>query len=257
MASVFIDGRYPAIEILARRATVNYGHFTSMQVRNRAVKGFDLHLARLRAASMELSDAELDPQRVHTYLRAALPGTEDVSVRIDIFPSITADAAEHIMVTISGPEPAPAASVTLQSVAYQRPVPHLKHAGGFAQLFHQKRARKAGFSDALLVGNSGELSETAAANIGFIRDGEIIWPSADALHGITWQLLSRIFAREGIVSSRQPIHLTEVSAFDAAFTANSQGITPVSRIDTAEIPVSNELLQKITALYEAEPPQLI
>jgi branched-subunit amino acid aminotransferase/4-amino-4-deoxychorismate lyase len=251
-----LDGEYPDVEALAHRVTVNYGHFTSMQVRDQAVRGLDLHLDRLRAASRELHGAELDPRRVRSYLKAALAEMKDASARIDVFLDAT-NLSEHIMVSISDPEPTPAKSLTLRSVAYQRPVPHIKHTGGFAQLFHQKEARKEGFDDALLVGNNGVLSETAIANIGFIRRGEIIWPAADALCGITWQLLNRLVRAQEISTSFRPIHLHEVPGFDAAFTTNSHGITPVRRIDEVGISLENEMLQRISSLYEAEPFQPI
>lgn len=256
MWSLSLDGGYPAVEALAQRVTVNYGHFTSMQVRNQGVRGLDLHLDRLCAASQELHGLELDTQRVRSYLKTALAGVKDVSARIDVFPAATNDS-EHILVSISDPEPAPASSLSLRSVAYQRPVPHIKHAGGFAQLFHQKQARDAGFDDALLVGNNAELSETAIANIGFVLGDGVIWPAADALYGITWQLLNRLARAQEISTSRRPIHLHEVAGFDAAFTVNSRGITPVERIDEVEIPLQNEMLQKLASLYESEPFQLI
>lgn len=256
MRSLSLDGKYPDVGALAHRVTINYGHFTSMQVRNQAVRGLDLHLDRLRAASRELHGAELDPQRVRSYLKAALAEVKDASARIDVFLDST-NLSEHIMVSISDPEPTPAKSLALRSVVYQRPVPHIKHAGGFAQLFHQKEARKEGFDDALLVGNNGELSETAIANIGFIRGGEIIWPAADALCGITWQLLNQLVRAQEISTSFRPIHLHEVPGFDAAFTTNSHGITPVRRIDEVEISLENETLQRISSLYEAEPFQPI
>lgn len=255
MKAVSVDGSYPTVEVLAQRATVNYGHFTSMQVRNLGVKGFDLHLERLRAASKELHNADLDILRVHRYLKAALAGTENASARIDVFRNMTAGAPEHIMVTLSDPQPTPAKSVTLKSVSYQRPVPHIKHAGGFAQIYHQRRVQEAGFSDALLVGKHGEISETAVANLGFIRGGEIIWPATDALYGITWQLLTRIFAAHKIPSSRGPISLHGLSEFEAAFTTNSHGITPISRIDEVALAVENQMLDRVAALYESEPLQ--
>lgn len=256
MVSVSVDGEYPAVELLARRVTVNYGHFTSMQVRGHGVKGLDLHLARLRSASNQLHDSELDVQRVRGYLKAALAGTENASARVDVFPG-AAEVDEHVMVTISEPEPVPPGPLTLKPVAYQRPVAHIKHAGGFAQIFHQRQARKAGFDDALLVADNGEVSETAIANLGFIRGGEIIWPAADVLHGITWQLVDRILADRGTTASRRPVRLSEIADFEAVFTANSHGITPVSRIGDVEIPLGNETVQMIASLYEAEPFQPI
>ena len=255
--SVSVDGSHPEMETLIRRATVNYGHFTSMQVRNHAVKGFDLHMARLRAASTELHDADLDTQRVHAYLKAGLMGSGDASVRIDVWPAAAPGPAEHIMVTVSDPEPAPAGPLALKSVSYQRPVPQIKHAGSFAQLFHLKQAQKAGFDDALLLGHRGEIAETAIANIGFIQGGMIVWPEAEALCGVTWQLLDQISTSQGLTASLRPLRLHELSSFDAAFTANSRGITGVGRIDDMEFPVKNEMLEKLTEWYGSNPAQLI
>ena len=255
--SASVDGGHPEMDALIRRATVNYGHFTSMQVRNHAVKGFDLHMARLYAASKELHDADLDTQRVRAYLKAGLAGAGDASARIDVWPAASPESAEHIMVTVSDPEPAPAGPLALKSVSYQRPVAQIKHAGSFAQIFHLKQVQKAGFDDALLLGNHGELSETAIANIGFIQGGTIIWPEAEALCGVTWQLLNQISTAQGIPASLCPIHLQELSKFDAAFTASSRGITSVGRIDDVEFPVNNEMLEKLTEWYESDPAQLI
>lgn len=219
-------------------------------------KGLDLHLARLRSASNQLHNCELDVQKVRGYLKAALAGTENASARIDVFPG-PAEVDEHVMVTVSDPVPAPAGPLALRPVAYQRPVAHIKHAGGFAQIFHQRQARKAGFDDALLVADDGEVLETAIANVGFIRGGEIIWPAADVLHGITWQLLDRILADRGTAVSRRRIHLSEIADFEAAFTANSHGINPVSRIGDVDMPLGNETMHRIDSLFEAEPFQLV
>jgi hypothetical protein len=49
-----VDGRPPRVEDLLTPALVNYGHITVMQVRDRAARGLDLHLARLSAANQEL-----------------------------------------------------------------------------------------------------------------------------------------------------------------------------------------------------------
>ena len=46
-ARLFCEGRAPSAEILAAPALVNYGHFSTMQGRAGAVRGFDLHLQRL------------------------------------------------------------------------------------------------------------------------------------------------------------------------------------------------------------------
>lgn len=55
-----IDGRTPDSDLLAAALLNQYGHFTAMQVRSHRVRGFDLHLARLTAATAELFGVDLD-----------------------------------------------------------------------------------------------------------------------------------------------------------------------------------------------------
>lgn len=64
ITTVEIDGRAPTAEQLTRAALDNYGHFSAMQVRDRAVRGLRLHLDRLDAANRELFDRPLNGDRV-------------------------------------------------------------------------------------------------------------------------------------------------------------------------------------------------
>ena len=49
-----IDGLGASPEQLCAAALDSCGHFTAMQVRNRRVRGLDLHMARLDSANREL-----------------------------------------------------------------------------------------------------------------------------------------------------------------------------------------------------------
>src|SRR5262249_20031282 len=62
-----------------------------------------------------------------------------------------------VMVTVRPPGPAPAGPLRLQTAQYQRPVPHIKHLGGFGQGYHANLARRDGYDDALLVGPDGTI----------------------------------------------------------------------------------------------------
>src|SRR3546814_16770452 len=68
----------------------NHGHFTTMQVRDGAVRGLDLHLARLREATAELFDVAFDDARATGGLRQAL----DIAGRGDCTARVTACARE-------------------------------------------------------------------------------------------------------------------------------------------------------------------
>src|SRR5688572_30054472 len=71
-ARIEVDGRPATVDDLAHPVLVNFGHFTSMQVRGRRVRGLRHHLDRLTAANRELFGADLDPELVRALIRRAL-----------------------------------------------------------------------------------------------------------------------------------------------------------------------------------------
>src|SRR5262245_60171239 len=82
-----INGEPAKIDDLHRLATVNYGHYSTMQVRGGAVPGLDLHLRRLAESSLELFGIAVDTGLVRAYLRQAISDTPDASVKITVFGS--------------------------------------------------------------------------------------------------------------------------------------------------------------------------
>lgn len=248
-----INGRAATVGQLGFPVLVNYGHFTAMQVRSRRVRGLDLHLTRLDAATRELFGTGLGGSRVRDHIRHALgDDASDASVRVSVFWPDTDDAAS-IMVTVRPPAALPGGPQALQAVSYQRPVPHIKHAGAFAQTYYRRLAGRNGFDEALLTGPGGVISEGAITNIGFFDGATVTWPGAPALHGITMQLLEHQLPRAGLPSRRATVRLTDLPSFSAAFVTNSLGAAPVSRVDDLAIPTDTELMNTVTQVYEAVP----
>lgn len=246
-ARVEIDGRAATSDRLAAAALVNYGHYSTMQIRDRAVRGLDLHLARLQTATRELFDADLDPERVRDHLRHCLGDDHpDATGRITIFD----DGAEEpaVLVAIRAPDEPSTQPARLRSVRYLRPVAHLKHVGSFAQIYYGIQAERDGYDDALLVDSDGSIAETTIANIAFGYGGAVVWPDAPTLPGTTMQLLEPRLA-----SRRRQVRLIELPIFDAAFITNSRGVTPVGRIDDVVIPVDDRLMREVVTAYESVP----
>ena len=242
---VEVDGQPATVEQLAHPAVLNYGHFTAMQVRRGRARGLHLHLDRLVTATRELFDATLDPELVRHHLRHALADTPDANVRVNLFQPSDEPA---VMVTVRPPLEPPAAPVRLRSVRYQRPVPHIKHVGSFAQIYHGRRAQADGFDDALLVGPDGTVSETSTGNLALIGRDALIWPDAPCLAGITMQLLV------GVVPTRRAaVRLADAPTFAAALVANSIGIAPVAAIDDVAIPVDAARMRTVLDAYAAVP----
>ena len=255
-----IDGRPANVEQLRRLALVNDGHLTVMQVRDGAVRGLALHLARLDQANRELYGVALDPDLVRARIRHALRSAassagskisaEGASVRVVVFPRADGVA---IMVAVSEPAEMPANPLRLCSFAYQRPFAHIKHVGSFGQIHLGRLARRRGFDDALLTGPDGVISEGAITNIGFIEGAGVVWPDAPALHGVTMALLEERLADIGLPSRRARVRLADLPSFRSAFVTNSRGIAPVAQIDNTRIPVDTGIMNRLMKVYDAVP----
>ncbi|MCP9979993.1 aminotransferase class IV family protein [Actinomadura madurae] len=238
-----VNGRPATAEALAHPALVNYGHFTAMQVRGGRVRGLDAHLRRLDAATRELFGTGLDADRVRDLIRHAT-GDEDASVRVNVH---RPDAEPVIQVAVRPPVEAPSSPQGLLPVVYERPVPHIKHVGGFGQIHFGLQAQRAGFDDALLVLRDGRVAEGGITNIGFFRDGGVVWPDAPMLRGITMHLID-----ERLRPGREEIRPDDLPTFDGAFVTNSLGVAPVTRIGDVTYQVS-DLMASVDKAYASVP----
>ncbi len=242
-----IDGRPPRVEDLLTPALVNYGHITVMQVRDRAVRGLGLHLDRLDAANRELYGAGLDGERVRDRILGALDDTADATVRVTVFRRDTGSVS--VMVTVRPPVDAPTVPQALQSVVYQRPVPHIKHTGSFGQIHYGLRAEREGYDDVLLTDRDGVVSEAGIANVLCHLGGTFAWPDAPALPGITMLLLDRA----GLGARHRTVRRADLPSCDAVFLTNSSGVAPVGRVDDQDIPGNPEIIKQVTGRYASVP----
>jgi len=249
---IAINGRDPTVEQLAFAALVNYGHFTAMQVRDARVRGLDLHLRRLAAATDELFRVGLDRELVCDRIRHALGPTRDASVRVVVFLP-DGDEAPSVMVAVRPPLDAPTAPQRLQSVAYERPVAHIKHVGTFGQIHFGRLAERSGFDDALLTDAGGVVAEGAITNVGFFDGAGVVWPDAPALPGITMQLIAPRLAGAGLPSRRARVRLADLPFFRGAFVTNSLGIAPVGRVDDLDLSLDGERMRTLREVYESVP----
>ncbi|MEU6151582.1 aminotransferase class IV [Actinosynnema sp. NPDC047251] len=245
MLRIEIDGAAPTAEQLAPAVLANYGHFTAMQVRDRRVRGLDAHLRRLDAANRELYGTGLDGDRVRALVSHALADdVRDAAVRVVVFG--TADPA--VLVAVRDPSSPADRPHRLMSVDYRRPLPHVKHLGGFGQAHHRNRAAAAGYDEALLTTPDGVVVEGAITNIAFFDGDDVVWADADWLHGITMQLLER-----ELPSRRAVVRLADLGSYRGAFLTNSIGVVAVSAVDEVEYEVDAGAIGRVRAAYDAVP----
>lgn len=253
-----LDGGNVTADQVKTLALTNYGHFTSMLVEECQVRGLSLHLQRLARDCRQLFDVELDTDRVRGFIRHVLSGGPSRAVvRVTIYdPSldlgnIGSSADPHVLVTIRPAAGGPASPLRLQATTYQREVPRVKHVGLFGALRCRRTAQRDGFDDALFLDSDGRVCEITTSNVGFIRDGQIVWPRAEYLAGITMTLLHR--ALDEAVAT-ESLTLSDMPGMEAAFATNAAtGVRLVASVDGTRWPREHKVLTELYELYSDIP----
>ncbi|MBB1261736.1 aminotransferase class IV family protein [Streptomyces alkaliterrae] len=261
---VRLDGRTATAEQLTPLAFAGYAHFTAVQVRDGLIRGLDLHLARLRTASLEMFGRALPDAEVRSLIRDALAdGSKDVSLTVTVYSTpgeFTAPAADapparpHVLVRTGPPADGPAGPLSLATVEYERPVPAIKHVGEVAKTYHLRRAVRDGFDDAVFVDRRGRLSEATIWNVAFWDGERVVWPDAEVLVGTMMSTVRRQLERMGVPQVVRPVTVADLPALAGAVVMNSW--TPgveVRRIGSVELPEAADFTDLLHRAHRAEP----
>ncbi|HEY0598878.1 aminotransferase class IV [Brevundimonas sp.] len=263
--ALLVDGEPVSEGDLTYLALANYGAYTSFRVEHGGVRGLDLHLARLEASAQELFGEAAGEDRLRDLMRGAVAGRGDCWLRVSLFsPEVwprTPDWTGRPKVMIGVfPPPLPLAEdgLRLQAQTYVREAAHLKHTANFGLIRARRLARAAGFDDALFADGTGRISEGSLWNIGFVRGGEVVWPEAPMLTGVTLTLLQRGLEVRGVPSRVQAVRLEDLSGFDGAFVCNSATpACPVASIDDQVFDPGAVPLETLKAIWASQPCQPI
>lgn len=260
---MFSHNGVPASEAdIARMAFAGFAHFTAMQLRDGAVRGLDLHLARLRVASETMFGTQLHDDVILSHLREAImPGKADASVAIFVasttgeFEAPSHSSVLETFVRVSAPADPPAGPLSLDVVEHERDLPHVKHVGEVGKTLHLRRARARGFDDALFVNRNGHVSEATIWNVVFWDGSQVVWPRAAILDGVTQQVVRHQLLLAGVEQSTTTVRVNEIDPRWSAAIMNSwsPGIG-VSRVGSNRLADSSQLLQVLHAAFEAATP---
>lgn len=131
-----IDNRTASASELAPLAFSGFAHFTAMQIRGHKAKGMDLHLARLREASLALFGKALPDENILASIRLALEqGPADMSLTVTLFvpdgefTAASKGALPSMLVRTGPPHDGPAHPLRLQAVEHERHLASIKHVG--------------------------------------------------------------------------------------------------------------------------------
>jgi 4-amino-4-deoxychorismate lyase len=224
--NVELNGRAPDLARLHRIATLNYGHYTSLQVRDHRVRGLALHLSRLADGAEELFGHRIgvaEEHRLLGFIRHALGDVRDASVRVTFVPGSDEHAPPDVLVSVSDPAPEdPGPPLRVQAVRYERELPEHKHQATMGLNYRIREARLAGFDDALFVGHDGRVREGTSWNVAFWDGTQVVWPVAPMLKGVTMVLLQIAMTMNGTPWEVRPVDAEELSGFAAAVAVNSR-----------------------------------
>lgn len=259
--SVFVvqrNGRPATVEDLAPLAFAGYAHFTAMQVRDRRIRGLDLHLARLRTASAGMYGRTLPDETVLAYLRAALAdGPADVSLTATVYSPgefSAADLPPEVLVRTGPPASPPTGPLSLATVEYERVLPEFKHVGEVAKTYYPRQAATKGFDDTAFVDRHGRLGEASIWNLAFWDGSAVVWPEAPMLGGVTMAVVRRRLDRLGVAQRSRVITAADLPSLTGAVVMNSwtPGV-PVDRIDDVEFATPGSFVEILHRAYESEP----
>ncbi|KDN24193.1 aminotransferase class IV family protein [Amycolatopsis rifamycinica] len=250
------NGRPATAEELTPLAFAGYAHFTAMQVRGGRVRGLDLHLDRLRSASVELFGRALPDDRVQSFLRTALAaGPEDVSLTATVSsPAGQPGAEPDVLVRTGPPATGPAGPLTLAISEHERFLPAVKHVGEPAKTYLFRQALAGGADDAAFVDRRGRFSEATIWNLAFWDGTAVVWPEAPMLRGTTMGIVARQLDRLGVAQHVREITEADLPALAGGAVMNSwtPGVA-VRRIGSVELPEAPSFLALLHRAYGEEP----
>lgn len=260
-----INGNPATLSELDPLAFAGFAHFTALQVRDRKIKGLDLHLKRLREASLIFFGRALPDEQVQSYIKTAVnEGAKDLSLTITIFShhgEFTAnsmDVEPSVLVRPGAASNGPTGPLRLEAVQHERPLAAIKHVGEVGKTYYLHQAIREGFDDAAFLDSNGCLSEATIWNLVFWDGETVIWPKAEMLKGTMMGIVQRQLEHLAIPQRCEPVTLKRIGELCGAAVMNSwtPGI-PVTAIGSNVIEKNKQFIQLLHTAYQTEPACLL
>ena len=251
MVNLELNGRTPDLDQTRRLATMNYGHYTAMQVRDHRVRGLGLHLARLDDGNETFfgrrGDVD-DELRLRGWIRQALGTVADATVRVTV-------TELGVLVSVSDPAPdEPRPPLRVRTDGHERPWPAQKHSATMGLWYARRTAAAAGFDDALFVGRDGRVREGSVWNVAFWDGAQVVFPDAPVLKGVTMVLLQVAMSMTGVPWTPRPVRREELPDLLAAAAVNSTSPgRPIAAIDDVVFGEAAKLTSLLRETYESVP----
>lgn len=247
---LFLNGKFMLAEetklsILTPGFLLGFGLFETMRCYNKKIIYLDRHLSRLRNSAkligirLPYSQAQLKGIITKTVL---LNKVNDACVRLTLSGK---DFGIHTLVTVKKYAPyAPdryARGFSLQVCEFRQGntfLAQLKATNRALYELSYRKAKAAGFNEALILNCRGNIAEASRSNIFFIQGKKIFTPalSNGCLNGVTRQVVFDLAKKNNLKIYEGRFTLLDLYRADEAFLTNSlMGVMAVASIERKRI----------------------
>lgn len=161
------------------------------------------------------------------------------------------------LIIYSSDLPARVGSVQLSLMPHGRhaanPLSGTKVTAWLNNVWHLEQARRAGFEDAILLNERGEVAECTAANVFCAKAGALVTPpvSSGCLRGVSREIVLELAPRAAIPIAERTLSPDELFAADEVFiSSTTRQLQPVARVgDHLFAPVPGPITQRLAKLF--------
>ncbi len=217
------------------------------------------HEARLAASCAELGIA-LQREARQLYNTALEWAAATVAPRLRLRIAVFGGSRDEEPIALAAARPAvtPAGAARLATAALRRQrgaVASMHKTTSYIENLHcLRRAREAGFHDALWLDDAGDIAETCTANIFFAEKGALVTPGEGAiLPGVVRGWILENAANMGIAATQEQITAVQAQRFEHAFMTNSLigiiAVVAIGELRFADVR-SEKWFGRLAAAYE-------
>jgi branched-chain amino acid aminotransferase len=138
--------------------------------------------------------------------------------------------------------------MNLMSLQHQRELPSVKSLNYMVPIYNLPKMNAMGAQD-LLYHHQGQVSELSRSNLFIVKNGSIITPSQQILHGITRKHVLALASQIAPVYE-QNVTMAEVLEADEVFTTGStKRILKIGKIDGQTVGQTSTIIHKLQSMY--------
>jgi branched-chain amino acid aminotransferase/4-amino-4-deoxychorismate lyase len=218
------------------------------------LQAWDAHLGRMVRGCAVVGITPPDPIAARAAAERAIADAGLASGRAAVRLTLTAGVGRGLdrpapasgrLIVQASPAPEPSSPVSLATVAIRRnetsPLARIKSLSYLDNVLARRQAREAGAEEALMLNTRGELACAAAANLFWVRDGNLHTPTlaCGVLDGVVRSRLIEVARALGVETIEAAAPLQALGDVDGVFLTNSLiGVRAVGRLDGRTLPTS-------------------